>query len=152
MDIYRVTFIGHRIIPNLAAVEDRLEELAFELLRQKEFVVFYVGHQGDFDRAVASAVKRAQKRFGHHNSELTLVLPYPCKDSVYFEAYYDQLLYPVDKSTHFKAAITRRNQWMMENADLLIAYVDHPSGGAHRALTHAQKRGVEVWNLANPSP
>lgn len=61
MEIYRISFVGHRKLYNISYIEDRIEELVYDLLSKKEYVEFYVGRNGDFDIAVASAIKRAQK-------------------------------------------------------------------------------------------
>ncbi|MBO5294152.1 MAG: hypothetical protein J6B71_02765, partial [Clostridia bacterium] len=68
MEIYRVAFIGHRQIIGHFDLVSEIERLVKDLLRQKEYVEFYVGHHGDFDLFAASAVKQAQKAIGHHNS------------------------------------------------------------------------------------
>ena len=107
MEIYRVTFFGHRTLTSIAEVEKAVEELATELLRQREFVEFYVGRNGDYDVAVASAVKRAQKAVDRQNGALILALPYPVKDLEYYESYYDEIVFPLEEKTHFKAAITK---------------------------------------------
>ena len=148
MEIYRVSFIGHRTLYNIRSVEDRIERLARELLLQKEYVEFYVGRNGDFDLVVASSIKRAQTVFGNHNSTLILVLPYPAKDQAYYEAFYDEVCLPIDRKTHFKAAITKRNEWLIDHSDLLIAYVQTESGGAYQTMKYAQQKGIEIINIA----
>ncbi len=149
MDIYRVAFIGHRDMPYTRQLEEGLEEALCRLLRSQEYVEFYMGRNGDFDILAASAVKRAQNRCGHHNSTLILVLPYSMKDVEFWEAFYDEVMIPVEGDVHPKAAIIKRNEWMMDNADLLIAYVESRSGGAYTAVARAEKRGVPVLNLAD---
>ena len=148
MDIYRVTFIGHRRIEQARIIEDQIESLAKDLLKQKEYVEFYVGRNGDFDIFAASAVKRAQKAVGDHNSSLVLVLPYHVKDESYYADFYDEIVFPIDAKTHFKSAISKRNEWMIEHADLLIAYVETESGGAYQALQCAKQKGVLILNIA----
>ena len=149
MEIYRIAFIGHREIYGQYDLEDRIESLIKEKLREKEYVDFYVGRNGDFDIFAASAVKRAQKSFGKHNSTLTLVQPYRMKDDVYYERFYDAIEYPISSATHPKAAITKRNQWMMNHSNLLIAYVESDRcGGAMAALKYAEQRGLLTVNLS----
>ena len=148
MEIYRVSFIGHRTLYNIRSVEDKIECLARELLQTKEYVEFYVGRNGDFDQCAASAVKRAQKAFGNHNSTLILVLPYPTKDQAYYEEFYDEVCLPIDSKTHFKAAITKRNEWLVDHSDRLIAYVENRSGGAYLTKKYAEQNGIEIINIA----
>ena len=149
MQIYRIAFIGHREICENYRLEDQIEQIAKDKLCEQEYVEFYVGRNGDFDVSVASAIKRAQKAVGHNNSCLILLQPYPMKDDEYYEKFYDEIQYPVDSRAHPKAAITKRNRWMIENAELLVAFVEKKrKGGAMTALKYAQARGVKIINLA----
>ena len=149
MDIYKITFIGHRELYNQSFLEERIELLVKEKLICKEYVELYVGRNGDFDISAASAVKRAQKALDSSNSSLILVQPYRMKDDVYYAKFYDELKYPIEAKTHPKAAVSKRNQWMIDNADLLIACVEPDrKGGAMTALRYAEKRGIEIVNLA----
>ena len=152
MDIYRVAFIGHREICDIRYVENEIEELALNLLRRYEFVEFNIGRNGDFDISAASAIKRAQNKYGTQNSSLNLILPYKSKDECYFEKYYDEIYYPLDNSIHFKSSIKKRNEWMIDNSDLLICYIEeNRQGGALTALQYASKQGVKIINLASNS-
>ena len=157
MDVYRIAFIGHRQIIGHYRLEDEIEKIAKDKLRKKEYVEFYVGHNGDFDILVASAIKRAQKAVGHENSSLILVQPYPMKNDKYYEKFYDEIQYPLDSKAYPKSAITKRNRWMIENTDLLIAFVeDERKGGAYTALKYAENLDKQIINLASrgdvPSP
>ena len=150
MEIYQVAFIGHRRIDAYAHLEDRIEQIARDLIRQKEYVEFYVGRNGDFDIMAASAIKRTQRALGHENSSLILVQPYPMKDDEYYENYYDELAYPISRHVHPKAAITQRNQWMIDHAQLLIAFVeDGRKGGALTALKYSNQKGIPILNRAS---
>ena len=109
----------------------------------------FVGRNGDFDILVASAAKKAQIAFGTKNSSLVLIQPYPMKDDSYYQTFYDEVWYPIDGKIHPKAAIKKRNEWMIDRSDLLVAYVEpNRNGGAFTAIQHAKKNGVEIINLA----
>ena len=149
MEIFRIAFIGHREIYNALPICDRLEEIIKNSLKHKEYVEFLMGRNGDFDIFAASAVKTAQRAIGHENSCLILVEPYPMKDDIYYKDFYDEIEYPIDSKTHPKGAITKRNRWLVENADMLLAYVEEgKNGGAMTALKYAEKLGVKIINLA----
>ena len=152
MDIYKVTFFGHRDFCIDRKVEERLYSLVGELIRTKEYVEFYIGRNGDFDIFAASVIKRAQNAFGHENSALILVLPYKNKDVEYYEKYYDSVIIPecVEK-VHPKGAIAKRNKWMAEESDLVICFVERESGGAYAALKYALESGRKMVNLAADS-
>ena len=119
MDLFTVSFFGHRIVPKFWEVEERVESLIHTLLLEKEYVEFLVGRNGDFDQIVSSTVKRLQRRVRDDNSALIWVLPYPTaelRDNLEsFEAYYG----------------------------------DHSSGGAYQTLRYAQRKKKENLNLAH---
>ena len=149
MDIYRIAFIGHRETYGHYRLEDQIEQIARDKLYEKEYVEFYVGRNGDFDISVASAIKRAQNAVGHHNSCLILLQPYPMRDDEYYEKFYDEVQYPVSFKTYPKSAITKRNKWMVDNSELLVAFVEEGrKGGALTTLKYAEKKGVPIINLA----
>ncbi len=149
MHIYTVCFFGHRDICNLQRIETRLVPILKNLLNTKSYVAFYIGRNGEFDTYVASIIKRVCKDIGKHNSDLTLVLPYTVADLPYCAKYYDAILIPdCIGHTHPKAAITKRNKWMVDASDLVICYVEKESGGAHAAMKYANETNKPVINIA----
>ena len=95
VNIFTVSFFGHRIIPEFREAEDRVEALVHALLLEKEYVEFLVGRDGDFDQIVSSAVKRQKRIVRDDNSSLIWILPYPTAElhnnTENFEAYYDEI-------------------------------------------------------------
>ena len=68
----------------------------------------------------------------------------------HYEKYYDSVIIPeCIAKTHPKGAITKRNRWMIEQADLFICFVEHEEGGAYTALKYAKKLGKKIINLAD---
>ena len=57
MNIYTVSFFGHRTIENGVEIERRLDKLLHELITQKEFIDFLIGRDGEFDLMASAAVK-----------------------------------------------------------------------------------------------
>ena len=146
MEILRVAFIGHREVEDWRTVDSKVDEIVRDLIKNKEFVEFYIGRHGEFDESVASIIKRAQNDLGKENSSLILVLPYKHKDEEYYQKYYDEILMPIEK-VHYKAAITKRNEWLVDNCELLVAYVNKDFGGAYHTLRYAEKKGVQIINI-----
>lgn len=95
MNIFTVSFFGHRQIADPFAVEIRLEEIIKELLLTKEYLEFIVGRDGEFDLLVASTVRRCKRVFRDDNSALILMLPYETaeyKNNIEsFHKYYDEV-------------------------------------------------------------
>ncbi len=148
MKILRVCFVGHRQIENFNQIETKLKEEILPLFTGYDFIEFFVGRNGDFDILVASTIKSIQKEYYPNQSVMTLVLPYPLKDITYYEKYYDDILI-LNKKCHYKQAITKRNQWLVDNSDLIICYIEHKYGGAYQCFNYAYKNNISIINLSN---
>lgn len=48
---------------------------------------------------------------------------------------------------HPRYAISRRNKWMLNQADYVLTYISHSWGGAARWAEKAQREGKQVYNL-----
>ena len=154
MDLFTVSFFGHRIVPKFWEVEERVESLIHTLLLEKEYVEFLVGRNGDFDQIVSSTVKRQQRLVRDDNSSLIWILPYPTAElhnnTENFEAYYDEIeICGSAASSHPKGAFQIRNRQMVDRSDLVVFCVDHSSGGAYQTLRYAQRKKKEILNLAH---
>lgn len=148
MDCFRITLFGHRDFCATREIEGKLYDILKDLMIKKSCLEIYIGRNGEFDLFAASVVKRIKKELDNSSCSVTLVLPYKVKDIEYYEKYYDDIIiYENEERLHPKAAIAKRNGWMVENSDLLICFVDHNSGGAYKALQYAQKLGIKTINL-----
>lgn len=146
---YRVALFGHRDFGEHKMLDKYLLELLKDLIRSQDFLEVYIGRNGEFDVYAATVMKRAQKELGKSNNDFICVLPYPNKDAEYYEKYYDSVIIPdCLHAVHPKGAIIKRNRWMVEQADLVVCYVERKSGGAYRALRYAEMLGKQVVNLA----
>ena len=155
MNIYTVSFFGHRIVMEFQEAEERVETLIHTLLLEKEYVEFLVGRNGDFDQIVSWAVKRQQRHVRDDNSALIWVLPYPMAEvrdnQKNFEAYYDGIeICGAAADSHPKNAFQVRNRQMVDRSDLAVFYVGHSRGGAYQTLRYARQQKKEILNLALP--
>lgn len=146
---YRVVLFGHHDFYEHRILDEQLYSILKDLIRTKPFVEIYIGRNGDFDIYAATVIKRVQKAMGKANNELICVLPYPQKDLEYYDEYYDSVIIPecIGKS-HPKGAITKRNRWMVERANLFVCYVERERGGAYTAFKYAKKLEKQIINLA----
>ena len=148
-EAYRVVLFGHRDFYGHRLLEERLCSLLKNILCTHSFLEIYIGRNGEFDRYVASVVKHLKAVVGEERIALYCVLPYPEKDMEYYENYYDGVMIPGHiERVHPKGAIEKRNRWMVEQADLVVGYVERDSGGACAALRYAEKHGKNIINLA----
>lgn len=152
MNIYTVTFFGHRYVDNMFKIEEKLEPILKDLINLKEYVEFLVGRDGEFDQIVSSAIRKAKERYDYGNVSHILVLPYERADyrdnRASFEDYYDEVLIcSAAAAAHPKAAIGVRNRAMVDSSDLVICYVEKKNGGAYNAMKYAESADKNVINL-----
>ena len=134
-----VTFCGHRQIEHKELVHYWLESTIHELIL-KGADVFYLGGYGAFDLLAADVVHHA--KLCHPQIESILVLPYLNRPIDL--KYYDDTLYPPLEKVPKRFSILKRNKWMIEKANIVVAYVLHDWGGAATALRYAQSKAKKT--------
>ena len=117
LSTYTVSFFGHREIPNILALEDRLLRIIRDVINEHEYVEFLVGRNGDFDQLAASTIRQAIRKYGCGNAALILVLPYSKAEyrdnQREYHEYYDEVeICTASSQAHPKAAIQVRNKAM----------------------------------------
>ena len=148
MNIFTVSLFGHRRVDDLRILDAKLYPLIKELVKTHPYINFLIGRNGEFDEYAASIIKRIQKETERENSCLTLVLPYTVANIEYYEKYYDDLIIPESlHGAHPKSAITLRNNWMIDNSDVIIFYIEHESGGAYTALKYVNSLNKKTIDL-----
>ena len=153
LEVFTVSFFGHRYIDNYVRIESKLATLTRKLLSTGYYIEFLVGRDGDFDQIVSSTIRAAKRAASDNNSALVWVMAYPkaeyANNAQSFEDYYDEIeVSDAASRSHFKAAIQIRNREMIDRSDLVVCFVERKSGGAFAALQYAQKQKKKVINLA----
>ena len=134
-----VTFCGHSEVLQIDNVKRWLFFTTRALIEQGANT-FYLGGYGAFDSMAASVLREQKKQFP--NIQMILVLPYlnAFKDS----SGYDSTIYPSLESVPPRYAISKRNQWMVDRADMVVAYVQHNWGGAAATLRYARRKKKNI--------
>lgn len=153
MNIYTVSFFGHREIENPIEIENRLDKILHDLISQREYVEFLIGRDGEFDLLASSVIKRNICNYGYGNTYFILVLPYMKteyrdNEKDYLD-YYDEVeICTESANAHYKAAIQIRNRNMVDRSNLVVCCIQHKSGGAFKAVQYAEKQNCRIINLA----
>ena len=146
------TFAGHREI-YLSMIDEKIRKALNELLQNDTEFIFYTDSMGDFDKKCESAVRTLKKENPDLRIQLIFVLPYMTNrlnnEKEYFDTYYDDVIIPAElDEVHYKAAIKKRNRWMADRAEYVLAYVHCDFGGAFDTVKYAQQKEKQVLNLA----
>ena len=119
-----------------------------EEFSKNEAVEFFLGDYGDFDKFAYLCAKKYQKN--HTDVKLVFVTPYI--DESYLkqrEDRFDETLFPDLESIPYKLRILKRNEYMIDKTDLVIAYVtDKKVGGSYKILEYAKRKSKNIINLA----
>ena len=140
-----ITFIGHSTISNRDELLEKIVKSIMENTSENEKISFYCGGYGDFDNLSAIACRLIKKQ--RQNSEVVLVTPY--LKNLTKNDIYDATIYPPIENVLPRYAIIKRNEWMVERADLIIAYVKYTYGGAYKTLNYAERKKKPIINLAS---
>ena len=134
-----VTFCGHSQIGSPEKIQKDLEAAVHSVLNRGA-TRFYLGGYGDFDRLAAKVLYRLKTSYPEIES--VLVLPYleMKADSVF----YSRTCYPPIEHVPRRFAIAHRKRWMVDVADVVIAYVQHDWGGAYQTLKYARRREKRI--------
>lgn len=147
-----ITFLGHRSLYNVGDLLERVQNTIVENVGPNDDTVFYCGGYGDFDNLCAKACRFIKEK--RPNCEVVFVMPYipdlqkEKRKSLMTSDLYDSTLYPPLENVPPKFAISKRNEWMVMQADLIIAYVEHSFGGAYKGLEYARRKKKRIVNLA----
>ena len=136
------TFFGHReLFENL---ESALYQAIENLIVHESVDTFYVGNHGQFDALVRRVLKDLDKKYSIHYA---VVLAYMPTTKNEYEDLSDTMLPEGLETVHPRYAIDRRNKWMIDQSDFVIAYVTHGWGGAAKYASLAKRKGKIVYSL-----
>lgn len=148
-----VTFCGHKNITH-EGVKEALTAAIYNVLSPLsalDKVTFLCGGYGAFDGLCSKVIDEIRAQGVTPVTEKILVTPYITKshlESIEFQrTHYDDVEYPPIENAPYRFAISRRNQWMVEQADVVIAYVWHSFGGAATTLRHAYRKKKNIVRL-----
>ena len=133
-------FFGHReVIHN---IRPKLTAIIEKLITEDNVTEFYVGHQGQFDNMVYSVLKA-----NYPHIRYTVVLAY-MPDEHIKELYGEDTLFPDGlENVPKKFAISKRNDWMIQQSGYAVCYVHIITGGASKFREKAEKKGIKVIDV-----
>ncbi len=108
----------------------------------------FLGGYGNFDDFALRCVKKFKQ--SHPNAKSALITPYLEKwKNTYEKAGFDSIIYPSLEHVPPRYAISRRNKWMIEQADVVISCVSHQYGGAYAMYLDAKRKAKKTYNLGS---
>lgn len=140
-------FFGHKDAP--ASVISSLEYTVEDLVQNAGINEFLVGNQGGFDGMVHRVLKKMKSRYPSITYHVVLAYMPKEKDE-YPLCEYGETLFPCGiESSPPKFAISWRNKWMVQEANVVVCYVNHSWGGAAQFVEYARKQGKTIINIGD---
>ena len=126
-------------------IRQKLTETIENLIISEKVDNFYVGNQGQFDSMVYSVLKELKAKYPH--IRYTVVLAY-MPDEHIKELYGEDTLFPDGlENVPKKFAISKRNDWMIQQSGFAVCYVHKITGGAAKFREKAEKKGLRVIDV-----
>lgn len=123
-----------------------MESVISHLIQDEGYDYFLVGSYGQFDRLAASVCLSLKSE--NPSIKVSLVIPYyrPKLDNCEkrYRAQFDAVIIPALEGIPYQYRILRANEYMVDCADTVIAYVNTPAGGAAKTLAYAKHRGKRI--------
>lgn len=146
-----VTFCGHRNLCDNTInkrLTDTITKLFLKAMIDNLPISFYCGGYGEFDYLTENVIDKVRCYFPNTRCEKVFVTPYITQSYQYrneqMKRRFDDIIYPPIENVPYKYAIIRRNEWMIDVADFVIAYVKYSWGGAARSLEYAKRKKKNI--------
>ncbi len=154
---HRCCFTGHR--PHkLGISEQETKKLLLQAIEQAiagGYVTFISGMAIGVDLWAAEIV--LEKKRTNSNLHIIAALPHPdfeVRWDINTQKLYHYILENADIvktiSEHpYKACYQKRNQWMVDRSNLVIAAYNGEKGGTKNTINYANQKGIQVNNIFN---
>ena len=139
----RCVFFGHRDVT--VSVRNELKKTVLGLIATKSISCFYVGNNGQFDYWVQMVLQELQGE----GMEIPYYIVLSRIDERALSGEQSRTLFPEELATCLpRFSISRRNDWLIKHAEIAVVYVQFEISNCQKLLEKAQRKGLEVINLA----
>ena len=138
---------GHRVLDK----EFNFEKIrnAFVKLVDAGFDTYFVGMALGFDTICFNILEEIKKE-----KNIKIIACVPCKTQSYKytkeqKREYDRMLSVADEvvlvsEEYSKTCMQKRNQYMVDNSSVLVAYLRRDFGGTQNTVNYARKTGIQI--------
>lgn len=150
----RCCFAGHSDITYNGETREKIKTVAEDLILNHNVNEFWVGNYGRFDSCCSSVIRELQQKY--KDIKLELVIPYITKGineyrEIYYKDYDNILMADIPLNTPQKFQIIKGNEYVVDNCEYVICYIERHYGGAYRTFTYARRKKKKIFNIS-PRP
>ena len=134
-----VCFAGHRYDWQNIGIKENLEKIIINLIEQG-YTIFYDGGKGSFDKISSGIVIRLKTKYPQIKIYRILSYYQHKKERGILPSCYDGSIYPEIENIFPKARISKRNEWIVDNSDILVCHIiETYKSGAYNTVKYAKK-------------
>ena len=147
----KCAFTGHRNLNSFDFDYERLRQTVYMLL-DRGFSVFYCGMALGFDMLAAECLLEFRSQY-----KFKLAAVIPCvgqadRFSRYERERYKKILAACDdfiilSDEYYSGCMQVRDRYMVDNCDVVVAFLRKKSGGTYYTVGYAKKHGKEIIEL-----
>lgn len=135
------SFFGHRFVLDIKSVKEQLKTLLEKMITQEGVDIFYLGEQGDFEIIAAEVLNELKTSYPFIQRIEILCFAEQLNRNSKIQSDGFDYLDELDLCKR-KARIIKRNQWVIDNSDILVFFVHSPYGGAYQSYLYAKKKDI----------
>lgn len=149
-------FTGHRTLTFTHELSKNLAETLMKLI-ENGVTDFYAGGALGWDMYCEKMVLRLKQMYPQ--IKLHLVLPCPAENQTLkwnadAKAEYYKIMSAADSTEilsdhYYDGCMQKRNQRMVDLADVCVCYCTRPKSGTGQTVRMAQSKGLDIFNLAH---
>lgn len=149
-----IVFCGNHDFAATSTIESRLLSILNSYAETMDTLWCYCGGYGNFDSFAARCVNKIKANFDNVKCCLitAYMLPVEKHKTEYLNSVYDEIIYPPLENVPPRFAILKRNEWMTDQADIIISYVKYTFGGAAKMLRYAERKNKKILALNEVAP
>ena len=140
------SFFGHRFVLDIKSVKEQLKTLLEKMITQEGVDTFYLGEQGDFEILSAEVLNELKPTYPFIQRIEVICFAEQLQRNGKIKSDGFEYLDELDRCKR-KARIIKRNQWVVDNSDILVFYVNTQYGGAYQSYLYAKKKKKDMINL-----
>lgn len=148
-----VSFFGHSSLSpqEEIIIEEKLLKVLEKELANVDEIKFHLGGYGCFNKIALKCCKKYANKF--KNAKIYYITPYISNEHRERYAWWfeetDYSIYPELERVPLKFCITKRNEWMINKADLIIIYVTRPASNSAKIFEKIKRSKKRFINLGN---
>ncbi len=142
-----VAFAGHRDSWRCIGVKEKLLQ-TIEGLIQQGYTIFYDGNKGAFDEKCFNAIVELKEKYPYIKIVRILSHYQHNKENFFLSKAVDETIFPPIEQYYPKQRITKRNEWIVDNCDVLVCHIEMPyKSGAYKMVKYAQKKNKKIIEI-----